>query len=63
MGNQGFSCEMLLSDLEYTDDMTLVAASWEDLKAMLQSLDALITISTKTIKTMAVLPHEDIEIE
>lgn len=25
--------------LEYTDDMTLVAVSWEDLRAMLQSLD------------------------
>ena len=28
-----------MSNLKQADDMTLVAASWEDLKAILQSLD------------------------
>ena len=61
VGNRAFSCETQLSDLKYADDMTLVAASWEDLKDMLQSLDEKyqqmgLTISTKKTKTMAVLP-------
>ena len=37
LGNCRFNCRTLVSDLEYADDMTLVDASWEDLKAMLQS--------------------------
>ena len=46
--------------------MTLVAASWEDLKVMLQSLNEKcqemgLTISTKKTKTMAVLPPENTE--
>ena len=66
VGNIGFSCETQLSDLEYADDMTLVAASWEDLKDMLQSLDEKcqqmgLPISTKKTKTMAVLPSGDTE--
>ena len=64
VGNRRFNCRTLISDLEYADDMTLVAASWEDLKAMLQSLDEKcqqmgLTISTKKTKTMAVLPSGD----
>ena len=64
VGNIAFSCETQLSDLECTDDMTLVAASWEDLKDMLQSLDEKcqlmgLTISTKKTKTCAVLPPGD----
>ena len=66
VGNRGFSCDTQLSDLEYADDMTLVAALWEDLKDMLQSLDEKcqqvdLTISTKKTKTMAVLPSGDTE--
>ena len=34
VGNRAFSCETQLSDLEYADEMTLVAASWEDLKEL-----------------------------
>ena len=68
MGNRAFSCETQLSDLEYADDMTLVDASWEDLKDMLQSLDEKcrqmgLTISTKKTKTMAVLPPGDTGVE
>ena len=64
VGNREFSCETQLSDLEYADDITLVAASWEDLKDMLQTLDEKcqqmgLTISTK--KTIAVLPFGDTE--
>ena len=61
VGNRAFSCETQLLDLEYADDMTLVTASWEDLKDMQQSVDEKcqqmgLTISTKKTKTMAVLP-------
>ena len=64
VGNRSFNCSTLISDLEYADDMTLVAASWDDLKVMLQSLDEKcrqlgLTISTKKTKTMAVLPSGD----
>ena len=63
VGNRGFSCEMLLSDLEYADDMTLVAALWEDLKVLLQSLDEKcqemgLIINTKKTMTMAILLPE-----
>ena len=53
--------ETLVTDLEYADDMTLIADSWEDLKSMLKSLevrcrDMGLTITSKKTKTLAVLP-------
>jgi hypothetical protein len=33
-------CESVVSDLEYADDVVLVADSWDDLRAMLVFMDA-----------------------
>ena len=49
VGNRKKLCwETLVSDLEYADDMVLVSNSWEDLKAMMESLDARIHTHTHT---------------
>ena len=53
--------EMTLSDLEYADDMALVADSWDDLKYMVESLnkhcrDMGLIISCSKTKIMGVLP-------
>ena len=53
--------ETLVTDLEYADDMALIADSWEDLKSMLKCLEVCcrdmgLTISSKKTKTLAVLP-------
>ena len=64
MCNGRFSCKTLQSDLEYADDMTLVAASREDLKAMLETLDEKCQqkgLPISKTKTTAVLPHGDTE--
>ena len=53
MGNCGFSCKTLVSDLEYADHMALVAVSQEDMKAMLQSLDEKCQQMGLTISTSA----------
>ena len=55
--------ETLVSDLEYADDMVLLADGWEDLRAMLESLEARcmdlgLTISYKKTKLLAVLPSD-----
>ena len=57
--------ETLVTDLEYADDMALLADSWDDLEAMLTSLSthcrnlglSISCAKTKT-KTMAVLPSD-----
>ena len=62
MGNRRkLSRKTLVNDLEYADDMALVSSSYEDLKAMLCSLedrcsDLGLTISCKKSKLLAVLP-------
>ena len=39
VGNRRKLCdEVIVSDLEYADDMTIIADSWEDLTAMMGSL-------------------------
>ena len=53
--------EAVISDLEYADDMTLVAESWDDLKSMLDDVSMWcrelgLTISYSKTKTLAVLP-------
>ena len=53
-----------LTDLEYTDDMALLANNWSDLTAMLDSLSICckklgLTISCKKNKNLAVLPPND----
>ena len=53
--------ETLITDLEYADDMALLADSWNDLEAMLTSLSTHcrnfgLSISCSKTKTMAVLP-------
>jgi hypothetical protein len=63
VGNKKLCWETLVSDLEYADDMVLVFNSWEDLKAMLESLEARcsdlgLTISCKKTKLLAVLPSD-----
>ena len=55
--------EAIISDLEYTDDMTLVAESWDDLKSMLDDVsircrDLGLTISCSKTKPLAVLPSD-----
>ena len=55
--------EAIISDLEYADDMALVAESWDDLKAMLDDVsircrDLGLTISCSKTKTLAVLPSD-----
>ena len=55
------SRRVLVTDLEYADDVVLVANSWEDLQALLTSLDQHcqsmgVTISARKTKSMAVLP-------
>ena len=56
--------ETLLTDLEYTDDMALLANNWSDLTAMLDSLSACckklgLAISCMKTKSLAVLPPDD----
>ena len=51
----------LVTDLEYADDMVLLADDWSDLTTMLESLSTCckklgLTISCKKMKTLAVLP-------
>ena len=53
--------EAIISDLEYADDIALVAVSWDDLKSMLDDMsircrDLGLTISCGKTKTLAVLP-------
>ena len=53
--------ETLITDLEYVDDMALLADSWNDLEAMLTSLSTHcrnfgLSITCSKTKTMAVLP-------
>ena len=53
--------ESLVTDLEYADDMVLLADNWSDLTTMLDSLSTCckklgLTISCKKTKTLAVLP-------
>ena len=55
--------EAIISDLEYADDMALVAESWDDLKSMLDDVslhcrDLGLTISCSKTKTLAVLPSD-----
>ena len=55
--------EAIISDLEYTDDMTLVADSWDDLKSMLDDVSMWcrelgLTISCSKTKTLAELPSD-----
>ena len=55
--------EAIISDLEYTDYMVLVAESWDDLKSILDdvslhSRDLGLTISCSKTKTLAVLPSD-----
>ena len=55
--------EAIISDLEYTDDMALVAESWDDLKSMLDDVsipcrDLGLTISCSKTKPLAVLPSD-----
>ena len=52
---------MPIGDLEYVDNMTLVADSWDDIKSMVESLnkhchDMGLSISCSKTKTMGVLP-------
>ena len=58
-----FHLESVISDLEYADDMALVANFWGDLTAMLDSLavhskNLGLSISCNKTKLMAVLPSE-----
>ena len=53
--------ETIIADLEYADDMALVADSWDHLKAMLDTVAECcrglgFSISCKMTKTMAILP-------
>ena len=55
--------EALISDLEYADDMALVAKSWDDIKSMLDDVsircrDLGLTISCSKTKPLAVLPSD-----
>jgi hypothetical protein len=55
--------ETLVTDLEYADDMALLADNWADLTTMLDSLATSckklgLTISCKKTKTLAVLPDQ-----
>ena len=57
------SQSVLFSDLEYVDDLVLVASSWEDLGATVHSLNQQchamgVTINSTETKSMAVLPDE-----
>ena len=52
---------MSIGDLEYADDMTLIADSWDDAKSMVESLnkhccDMGLSIRCSKTKTMGVLP-------
>ena len=60
--------ESLVTDLEYADDMALLADNWSDLTAMLDSLSTCskklgLTISCKKTKSVAVLPYEGPQIQ
>ena len=60
--------ESLVTDLEYADDMALLADNWSDLTAMLDSLSTCckklgLTISCKKAKSLAVLPSEGPQIQ
>ena len=57
-----------MTDLEYADDMALLADNWSDLTAMLDSLSTCckmlgLTISCKKTKSLAVLPSEGPQIQ
>lgn len=61
VGNR--SRNVLVSNLEYANDLVFVASSWADLKCMLQSLersyhDLGTTINAGKTKCMAVLPSD-----
>ena len=54
--------ETLITDLEYADDMALLADTWSDITIMLESLSSCckmlgLTISCKNTKSLAVLPQ------
>ena len=56
--------ETLVTDLEYADDMALLANNWSDLTAMLDSLSTCckklgLTISCMKTKSLAALPPDD----
>ena len=56
--------ETLVTDLEYADNMALLANNWSDLTVMLDSLSTCckkldLTISCKKTKSLAVLPPDD----
>ena len=63
MGNiRSLKLETLVTDLEYADDMALLADNWADLTTMLNSLATTckklgLTISCKKTKTLAVLTN------
>lgn len=55
--------ESPVTDLEYADDMALLAGSWLDFTVMLESLSTCckqlgLTISCKKTKSLAVIPPE-----
>ena len=57
-----------MSDLEYANDMALLADNWSDLTIMLESLSNCcqklgLTISCKKTKSLAVLPPEQPQIQ
>ena len=61
---RALNLEMLVTDLEYTDDMVLLASNWSDLTTMLNSPSAYcktldLTISCKKTISLAVLPLDD----
>ena len=66
VGNHGkLQLETLVTDLEYADDMALLADSWDTLEVMLTSLsthcqDFGLSISCAKTKTMAVLPSSSL---
>ena len=60
--------ESLVTDLEYADDMALLADNWSDLTTMLDSLSSCckklgLTISCKKTKSLAVLPSESPDVQ
>ena len=69
VGNRkSLKLESLVSDLEYADDMALLADNWSDLTSMLDSLSNCcrrlgLTISCKKTKSFAVIPPESLDVQ